>query len=111
MLRTLRTSWGGTKRGGWKNVIYGNILVSYFVNKFCVVFVHLRFYPTASVGSRNALHVVGVTPVLHVVRSCTTVRAVFHYLVVWVGIIVVDSCNGYYVVLLWFLLCVFVIPR
>ena len=24
----------------------------------------------ASVGSRNALHVVGVTPVLHVVRSC-----------------------------------------
>jgi hypothetical protein len=32
-------------------------------------------YPTASVGSRNALHVVGVTPVLHVVRSCTTVMA------------------------------------
>ena len=29
----------------------------------------------ASVGSRNALHVVGVTPVLHVVRSCTTVMA------------------------------------
>jgi hypothetical protein len=43
---------------------------------FSEVFVVWRgLYPTASVGSRNALHVVGVTPVLHVVRSCTTVMA------------------------------------
>ena len=43
----------------------------------------------ASVGSRNALHVVGVTPVLHVVRSCTTVMAMCI-----VGVIINSSCCG-----------------
>ena len=67
---------GGIKVGPVRENISGTTNAFYLcLFTFCI-FCHLRFYPTASVGSRNALHVVGVTPVLHVVRSCTTVMAV-----------------------------------
>ena len=99
-------SWKWTKCGG------SGIWASFDFVLLCVVFCCWRgLGGFASVGSRNALHVVGVTPVLHVVRSCTTVRAVFHYLVLLWGIMLVYSCNGYYLVLLWFLVCVLMIPR
>ena len=61
--------------GGLK--IMGNGIMGFceFSSLLDVVIGWRGLYPTASVGSRNALHVVGVTPVLHVVRSCTTVMA------------------------------------
>ena len=61
----------------------------------------------ASVGSRNALHVVGVTPVLHVVRSCTTVMAMGIVNSILLG----NTDYGYYVVLWYSFKYVFIIPR
>ena len=78
-----------------------------FTLQFCFLLISGDLGGFASVGSRNALHVVGVTPVLHVVRSCTTVMAMgisgiignnsCCKWVAWVvGSIIIDFIIGFY---------------
>jgi hypothetical protein len=51
---------GGIKVGYWYAQLGGNFLGFVFYQHFLDLFnLSWRFYPTASVGSRNALHVVG----------------------------------------------------
>ena len=71
MLRTkYGVLWGVIKVGNLDKMGDGNY--GFFV-VFCFMHCFICWRGLggfASVGSRNALHVVGVTPVLHVVRSC-----------------------------------------
>ena len=77
---------GGSQKGGGENVCFMGILELRLISSLLVIFVCWRgLGGFASVGSRNALHVVGVTPVLHVVRSCTTVMAMRVIIIIMVG--------------------------
>ena len=72
LLRTLKwVYYGGYKKWGFFREILGNYRIVFSLPKSIRFwFFQMNHEHRARVGSRNALHVVGVTPVLHVVRSC-----------------------------------------